>query len=225
MYRNRSIAEAVRRTLDLDGSFQDGLERGYANLSALARLMRPKVEKFVGSRVKLDTIITSLKRMRGSYRQRPSRVAEVIARSRVSLRTDVSRLSLKRSTVTLKAVRLVMSRYQRIFLQVLEGPSAVTLIYDNRIHGRVRRLFQSSDILAEDSDLAAITLISPQLISATPGCVAVMLQQMSRRGLNVEEVLSCYTDTLIVVRLVDAGKAFDALSELLTVSRQLVSGK
>jgi acetolactate synthase small subunit len=43
----------------------------------------------------------------------------------------------------------------------------------------------------------------------------------SRRGINVEEVLSCHTDTTIVVAVEDGGRAFDALSQLINNCRRL----
>ena len=223
MYENRSIAQVVRYLIDVDVPLQDSLQRGYANLSAMARLLKPTVEKLVGDEVSLDTIITTLKRLRGTYNMITPNVAYIIAKSTVNVRTDVARLSLKRSTKLLKASRSIVSRYQKGFVQVLEGLSTITLVYDSSLHEKIVSKFPSKDIIYESANMAAIIVKSPKEISSTPGCIATILQQVSRRGINIDEVISCYTDTIIVIKPSDVGRAFESLTELITFCREMVS--
>ncbi|MEM2909746.1 MAG: hypothetical protein QXO01_01580 [Nitrososphaerota archaeon] len=223
MYQNRSIAQVVRHLIDVDVSLQDSLQRGYANLSAMARLLKPSVERLVGNKVSLDTIITTLKRLRGTYSIIPFNVAYIIAKSTVNVRTDVARLSLKRAPDLLKASRGIVSRYQKGFVQVLEGLSTITLVYDSSLHEKIASRFLSKDIIYEDANMAAIIVKSPREISSTPGCIATILQQISRRGVNVDEIISCYTDTIIVIKPSDVGRAFESLTELITLCREIVS--
>lgn len=223
MYQNRSITQVVRHLIDVDVSLQDSLQKRYANLSAVARFLKPTVEKLVGNKVSLDTIVTALKRLRGTYNTIPPSVAHVIAKSTVNVRTDVARLSLKRSAKILKASRNIVSKYQKSFVQVLEGLSTITLVYDNSLHEKIVSKFPSKDIIYEDANMAAIIVKSPKEISSTPGCIATMLQQISRRGINIDEVISCYTDTIIVIKPSDVGRAFESLTELITFCREVVS--
>ncbi|HID05503.1 MAG TPA: ACT domain-containing protein [Aigarchaeota archaeon] len=187
--------------------------------------MKPRVEALVGDDVELETIVTSLKRLRGRYNITPAPVAKIISQSTVNLRTDLSKLSLKRNANTRTAVRLLMSRYRGRFLQVLEGVSSMTIIYENKLHERIKRSFQRSQIVAEETNLAALTIISPKEISTTPGCINAILQRLARRGINVEEVVSCYTDTILVIKLIDCGKAFDAINELIIECRHSLKNK
>ncbi len=223
MYQNRSITQIIRHLIDVDAPLQDGLQRGYVNLSAIARFLRPTVERLVGDRVSLDTIVTALKRLRGTYSTIPFNVAYVIAKSTVNVRTDVARLSLRRSVKILKASRNIVSRYQRGFVQVLEGLSTVTLVYDSSLHEKIVSKFLSKDIIYEDANMAAIIVKSPKEVSSTPGCIATILQQISRRGINIDEIISCYTDTIIVIKPSDVGRAFESLTELITFCREVVS--
>lgn len=223
MYQNRSIAQVIRHLIDVDIPLQDSLQRGYANLSAMARFLRPTVERLVGDKVSLDTIVTTLKRLRGAYTTIPFSVAYVIAKSTVNVRTDVARLSLKRSAKLLKVSRNMVSRYQKGFVQVLEGLSTITLVYDSSLHEKIVSNFLSKDIIYENANMAAIIVKSPKEISSTPGCIATILQQISRRGINVDEIISCYTDTIIVIEPNDVGRAFESLTELITFCREVVS--
>ncbi|MCL7385321.1 MAG: ACT domain-containing protein [Thaumarchaeota archaeon] len=223
MYQNRSIAQVIRHLIDIDVSLQDSLQRGYANLSAMARILRPTVERLVGDKVSLDTIVTTLKRLRGTYNTITFNVAYVIAKSMVNVRTDVARLSLKKNAKLLKASRNIVSRYQKGFVQVLEGLSTITLVYDSSLHEKIVSKFPSKDIIYENANMAAIIVKSPREISSTPGCIATILQQISRRGINIDEVISCYTDTIIVIKPGDVGRAFESLTGLITFCREILS--
>ncbi len=223
MYQNRSIAQVVKHLIDVDVSLQDSLQRGYANLSAVARFLRPTVEKLVGNKVSLDTIVTTLKRLRGTYNTIRFNIAHIIAKSTVNVRTDVARLSLKRSAKLLKALRHLISRYQKGFVQVLEGLSTITLVYDSSLHEKIVSKFISKDIIYKSANMAAIIVKSPKEISSTPGCIATILQQISRRGINIDEVISCYTDTIIVINPSDVGRAFESLTELIMFCREVIS--
>jgi predicted regulator of amino acid metabolism with ACT domain len=223
MYQNRSIAQVIRHLIDIDVPLQDSLQRGYANLSAMARILRPTVERLVGDKVSLDTIVTTLKRLRGTYNTITFNVAYVIAKSTVNVRTDVARLSLKKNAKLLKASRNIVSRYQKGFVQVLEGLSTITLVYDSSLHEKIVSKFPSKDIIYENANMAAIIVKSPKEISSTPGCIATILQQISRRGINIDEVISCYTDTIIVIKPGDVGRAFESLTGLITFCREILS--
>lgn len=223
MYQNRSIAQVIRHLIDIDVPLQDSFQRGYANLSAMARILRPTVERLVGDKVSLDTIVTTLKRLRGTYNTITFNVAYVIAKSTVNVKTDVARLSLKKNAKLLKASRNIVSRYQKGFVQVLEGLSTITLVYDSSLHEKIVSKFPSKDIIYENANMAAIIVKSPKEISSTPGCIATILQQISRRGINIDEVISCYTDTIIVIKPGDVGRAFESLTGLITFCREILS--
>lgn len=218
-----SIASIVRDLIYEDISIQDALQRGFANLSAIARVIRPQVEAAIGKRVNKETLVTSLKRVRLEYEGVPTGIREVVSRSVVNVRTHIVKLSLERSRRSLRTVRHLLASYQEEFLQVSESISAVTLIFDERLLEQIRRAFAKSDIMEEATVLAAIIVRSPTAIIKTPGCAITFLNYISRRHINIEDVVSCYTDTIIVVKMQDAGKAFEALAQLISQAKELLA--
>jgi predicted amino acid-binding ACT domain protein len=63
----------------------------------------------------------------------------------------------------------------------------------------------------------------PEEIITTPGCVSAFYNQLSRRRVNVEDTVSCYTDTIMVVDMKDASRAFEALTELVGEEQRKLS--
>jgi len=213
-----SINRAVKEEVDSDFSMQDAIAREYANISALSRLLIPSVARRMKVRVK-DVqevgVASALKRLRGAYSAASPKVAEVIGGSIVNVRTHVSRLSVEKTKRTLQTVSSLLGDYQGDFIQVSESLSSITLIFDQRLHKRVRRALSGGEILEEGEECAAITVHSPEEIINTPGCISAFYDQLSRKDVNVEDTVSCYTDTIMVVSMKDASRAFEALTELI----------
>jgi aspartokinase len=212
-----SVTRAVKDEVGSDLSIQDAIARDYLNLSALARMLVPKVAARTGKKAKDVNevgIATALKRLQGTYSVASPRVSRVIARSAVSVRTHVSSLSVEKTKRTVQTVSTLLSTYPNDFIQVSESLSSITLIFDQRLLSRVKRSLAGAELLEEGEERAAITVHSPEEISTTPGCISSFYNQLSRRKVNVEDTVSCYTDTIMVVGMKDASRAFEALTEL-----------
>jgi len=217
LVKDISVNRAVRAEVDSDFSMQDAMARDYANISALARLLVPRIARRMKVRVK-DVqevgVASALKRLRDAYAPGSPKVAKVIGASVVNVRTHVSRLSVEKTRKTLQTVSALLGDHQEDFIQVSESLSSITLIFDQRLHRKVRRTLAAAEVLDEGEECAAITVHSPKEIMNTPGCVSAFYDQLSRKDVNVEDTVSCYTDTIMVVGMKDASRAFEALTEL-----------
>lgn len=213
-----SVTRAVKDEVGSDLSIQDAMSRDYVNISALSRMLIPRVAVRTKNRVKDVSevgIATALKRLRGAYAVSSPRVSRVIGGSVVNVRTHVSRLSVEKTKRTVRTVSALLSEHPEDFIQVSTSLSSITLIFDQRLHGKVRRALSGAEVLEEGDDGAAVTVHSPKEIQATPGCISAFYNQLSRRRVNVEDTVSCYTDTIMVVGIRDASRAFEALTELI----------
>jgi len=223
-----SVTRAVREELDSDISIQDAIARDYVNLSALARMLVPKVAARTKKRVKDVSevgIATALKRLRGAYSPSSVQISKVIAGSIVNVRTHVSKLSVEKTKRTVQTVSTLLSTYHEDFIQVSESLSSITLIFDERLHRRVKKALSGAEVLEEGEGGAAITVHSPKAILTTSGCISAFYNQLSRRRVNVEDTVSCYTDTIMVVKMKDASRAFEALTELIVEEERKLGGE
>jgi len=126
----------------------------------------------------------------------------------------VSTLSVEKTKRTVQTVSNLLSSYPNDFIQVSESLPSITLIFDQRLYSRVKRSLAGAEVLEESEEGAAITVHSPEDITTTPGCISSFYNQLSRRKVNIEDTVSCYTDTIMVVGMKDASRAFEALTEL-----------
>lgn len=213
-----SISKAIQYLVDGDPSIQDALERGYANISALARLLKPKVEGVLGRDVNLSGLITAIKRVRAKYRPSTEHL-KIIANSVIMIRAGLAKISVERTRRNLERVRLLSAEYTDVFLQALEGTTTLTIIMDQKVLGSVRSKFEDTEIIDEKEGLAAVIIQSPREIIDTPGCIATFYNAIARRGINIEETISCCTDTVIVLRMSDSVRAYGILTDLIAKAR------
>jgi hypothetical protein len=214
-----SISKTVQNLIDEDLSLQDALQRDYGNYSAIARILMPKVKEAVNSDVNLESVITSVKRAKANYTILQGKITQVVAGSILNIRTDMAKVSVDKTKKNLEKIRKTLATFSGEFLQVIEGNSVVTLISDLNSFHTINGIFDKNDVIDQKQNLATVIIRSPDEITSTPGCVQAFYNAVSRRHINIEETMSCYTETIIVLAMEDVSKAFAALTELITQAR------
>ncbi|HJS81448.1 MAG TPA: ACT domain-containing protein [Nitrososphaera sp.] len=221
----KSITNAVKEVVNNDLSFQDSLQRDYCNISALARIIKPKIDQMLGKNTSIESIVTALKRSRQDYNIPERPIAVILAGSTVSVKTDVAKVSAAKTKKTVEKVAKSLTQNADNYISVAESMMSITLVFDDVLLEDVKAMFAHDDILEIEDDLAAIIVHSPEDIIKTPGCAIAFYNQLARRHINIEDTVSCYTDTIMLVRMDQVGKAFNALTELISSSRRLPKKK
>jgi len=214
-----SISKTVQTLIDEDLSLQDALQRDYANYSAIARMLLPKIKETVNSEVNLESVITSVKRAKANYTILQGKITKVVAGSGLTIRTDMAKVSVEKTKENLEKIRKTLATFSGDFLQIIEGNSIVTLISDLNSFNKINSIFTKKDVIDQKQSLATIIIRSPDEIISTPGSVQAFYNALSRRHINIEETMSCYTETIIVLAMEDVSKAFAALTDLITQAR------
>jgi aspartokinase len=221
----KSITEAVRETISNDLSFQDSLQRDYCNISALARIIRPQIDHMLGRDISIESIITALKRSKHDYNVQQKPIAAILAASTITVNTDVAKVSAKKSKKTIEKVAKAMIQSTGNFISISESIMSITLVFDDLLLQDIKGMFAHDDILEIENSLAAIIVHSPEEIIKTPGCAIAFYNQLARRHINIEDTVSCYTDTIVLVKMEQVGKAFNALTDLISNSRKMAKKK
>ncbi|MBU0526952.1 MAG: ACT domain-containing protein [Candidatus Micrarchaeota archaeon] len=66
-----------------------------------------------------------------------------------------------------------------------------------------------------EENLNLITIESPPELEDVPGVISYILGALASEGINVVEFISCYTDTILVIKQADTEKAFRVLSSIM----------
>lgn len=217
----KSISSTVKGIINSDLSFQDSLQHDYCNITALARLIKPQIDQIRDRNTNIESIITAVKRSKNLYNASKLPTASILASSTISVKTDVAKLSAGKNKKTIEKVAKALIQNTDNFISVSESILSITLVFDDAVLDTVKAIFSNYEILEIEEDLAAIMVHSPEEIIKTPGCAIAFYNQLAHRHINIEDTVSCYTDTIVLVKMSDVGKAFHALTDLISNSRKI----
>ena len=220
LVNQKSITSIVNDIIATDLSYQDSLQNDYCNFSGLARVIKPEIERLLGRSANMESVVTAIKRARKFYHIRDKLISSILLGSTISVKTDVAKISTVKSKRTVEKVAKALTKNVNSFISVSESISSITLVFDDNLLNSVRELFASYDILEIDEELAAIIVHSPEQIIKTPGCAIAFYNQISRRHINIVDTVSCHTDTIMIVKMNDVGRAFDAITKLISQVRR-----
>ena len=176
------------------------LREKIANYSALARKI--SVEAF-GNKKKENAIKMALVRLSAKMAEKEEdlegKILKILQGTSLTIKNKVATVICSRQ---LEGIN---------YLSFVEGKGFFTYIIEEKDLESVRRT--KTTILIE-SNLNLISLHSPPTLEETPGVIAHILDALASEGVNVVEFVSCYTDTLLVIKQIDTSRAFEILSAL-----------
>lgn len=184
----------------------DGLREGVVNYRALARRIMPEVEERAGREVDIEAVTTAVRRYGEDLQEgddEHERVRSVLADSRVSLRGDV---------VSVTATEFGELPRLGGFTHLVRGREHTTVVTDDDNADEVSAAVEG-EVVERVDDLTCITVESPDDIVDVPGVLARMVSRFSSEEINIVDITSCYTETMIVVEKRDAVKALETLEE------------
>jgi hypothetical protein len=218
-----NITDYTREIVESDYAIIQALSENYANLSALARKIELLIKERTNRSVNIQAIISALKRIRNNLKLSLRKNFEVIAKSSLSVRTDLAKISIKASRENAEILAKIMQKFNESIVQISWSPTAYTIVFDEILYPSFISSFKKEEILEDKKGLAAVIVHSPENIIETPGCVSSILNKVALREINIEDVVSTYTYTLLLFKREDVIKAFDALNSLISEYRRIKS--
>ncbi len=206
-----SLAETCREVASRHPYMIDGLRDDIINYRALARRIKPEVEEIEQREVDIEAVTTALRRYAEKLQQGDNlheHISEVLSNSRVSLRGNV---------VSLTAEEIESIPYMDGFFHLVRGRNYTTIVVDEANIDEVKDEVDV-EIVEEKTDLTCITVESPEEIAEVPGVLSRMVSRFMSEGINIVDITSCYTETIIVVKRRDSVKALETLEEVIEAS-------
>jgi hypothetical protein len=195
-----NISELVWLYVKKRPFLKEMLRERIANYSSLARKISREA---FGNERHANAVKMALVRMVGRIREREEdlegRILSVLRGSSLSIRSKVVVIVCSRELEKIK------------YLSYAESGGMITYVATLQEAEKARR---SKSVVRLEPNLNLITVHSPPSLEDTPGVIAHILDALAEEGINVAEFVSCYTDTLLVVREADTARAYEILGSL-----------
>ncbi len=194
----QKISELVWLYIKRRPFIKELVRAGIINNSALARKICNEI--YGGERnmqaVKM-AIIRASKKLTAAQEDLEYKVLSLLKNSSLSIKTKVAVVTSSQR-LNIDSITHAKSRYYTYVVP----ESELSKIKKKNVH-RV------------EENLDLIVIKSSEEIEETPGVVSLLLRALALEGINVCEIISCYTDTMLVVRQADTAKAYEVLMSLL----------
>ncbi len=193
-------------------SIKDCLINGLVNYSALSRKIA--VELKLDLKKDFDAILIACRRLKRKLQKDSvleNRILKILRNSKIEIKNKIVAIVLERDVFSesLMSLEKEIKRKKEVF-RVIEGISAITIITSEEFLDLVKKYFRNKMIL-ENKNLAEITIKSPEQIETTAGTYSYLCSLFGENNINIVETLSCYTDTIFLVKEEDAGKVISLL--------------
>ena len=198
---SENISELVWLYIKRRPILKASIKENIVNFSSLARKI--SIELF-GNTKKVNAIKMALvrhsKKLFQIQENLEDQILNVLRKSSLTIKTKVSVLISSREIPSLK------------YLSYVESSGSITYIVEDN---ELEKIKKSKFSLNTETTLNLIVVHSPPSIEETPGVISYLIDSLSSEGINIVEFVSCYTDTLLVIRQADTSRAQEILNNLM----------
>lgn len=209
-----AVEEVIKKKPFLEGALVEGL----VNLSALARLIKPDIEKRVGKEVNDSAVIMALNRLvprlelmsQMKFKKVVQNMGDIIVRSNLADYAFANSPTLyERQSELLNKV----SYMKDLFCTFSQGIYETTLVVSNTIVPLVDEIFAAESRIARTLNLSSITVKLPEENAICPGVYYYIFKELAWDNINISEVISTTNEFTVVVSDEDIHRAFTILME------------
>ena len=217
-----SLAERTRIYIDAHPSIKDCVSKGLINYSSLARMIMKDLD--------LDNeeaVMIACRRYAGKLgvtTDHEMSILKILKDSRLEMRTKTCIVTAKNDwTVLHKMDNLFKDLWNEdSIMQIVQSASAVTIIADKMLKERIIDTVSRFNIIKVRENLVEITVKSPEKIVETSGVISYLITNLSDAGINIEETVSCHTDTVFIVSENDMINAYSVLTKCIQSAEETV---
>lgn len=208
------VEDEIRRTPFLEAALIDGI----INHSALARRLRPRIERRLLRKASVAAIMMALRRLGTRIGKRTGGQARAGPElGELTIRSNLMEFTFRNSpTLRAKHRRLLgrLAHAPEAFVTYTQGISQAMLIVSAGLERVVEESFAGEARIATLRNLSAMVLRLPPAVVKTPGAYYRILKQLAWENVNVIDVVSTYTEFTIVLDDSQVSAAFAALRGL-----------
>jgi len=213
-----TIPNAVEEVIKKKPFLESALVEGLINLSALARQLKPDIEKKVGKEVNDSAVIMALNRLvprlelmsAMKFKKVVENIGDIIVRSNLAdIAFANSPTLFERQAELLDRIR----NLKDVFCTFSQGIYETTLVISTSILTLVEDIFERETRIAATDNLSSITVKLPTENTVCPGVYYYIFKELAWDNINIAEVISTTNEFTVVLSDQDIHRAFTILME------------
>ena len=207
-----NITKLTEKYIAEHPSIKDALKKGMINYSKLTRQIAKDLE--IDLKKNFDAILIACRRYYRKVKDEAvleKKIIGILKESKVQVKNKIIAVVLEKNIYMDDLLNMEKdAKKKQEDFRMIEGANAITIITTEEFLDRIQKSFKNK-ILRENKQLAEITIKSPQEIESTSGVISYLYSLFGEHGINITETMSCWTDTIFVIKEEDVGKAMSIL--------------
>ncbi len=220
-----SIAESVRNILDNDPVLMECLEEDVINYTWLSEKIIDKIRILSGKeKISLDAVKAAIIRYQLEIKKKDRKehlVPKVIAKSTIEMQDDIVVITINKHAIEKIIKELLEIGHNARFFNLTQGKKTYTIVISEEDVANILDKIDKKEIRDLVKNQSAILMLSPYDIMTTPGVINQVTRLLYRQGINITQIISCYTDTILLINKNDSIKAYKALRDAIETSRTI----
>ena len=215
----RTIQEAVTAIINKTPFIEEALYDKLINVSSLARIIKPEVEKMLKKEIKDGAIMMAINRLSPSSVLKTRKNIKKIALSSGDfiMRSDLCDYTFKNTPTLVQRISKLLNEIgteNDNFLTISQGVFETNIVVSKKLKERIDEIFKDEITLWSITNLASITIKLPKTNIEQSGIYYFILKQLAWADISVQEVISTTHEITIVVKETDIKQAFSILMDM-----------
>jgi hypothetical protein len=198
-------------------SLEIALSKDIISYSKLARYLREEVEREFGKKITDAAIMQALKRLREKSARMYEKKSEFYALE-LNTNANIMSLTIGKSNRLPKIMQEVYSMpelEEGFVLNATHGNNQTTFLISKIIEPKLESLLEGEKIIAKMDDLSQLSIRFDHKMFEAAGFIVYVLKDLTWNNINIIEIVSTYTELIIIVKNEDLLKAHNILQKLL----------
>jgi len=195
-----TTTELTEKYLAEHPSIKDCLKVGIINYSKLSRKISKELN--IEKQTSIEAILIACRRYETKIKNEKifeNEILKILKQSELEIKNKIIVCILDKRKYLDKIIDMEKKVQKKVdTFYAIEGSKVFTIITTEKYLEDLEAFFSSS-IIKITKDLVMITLKSPKELENTPGVNAYVYQRFREHGININEQMSCWTDTIIVI--------------------------
>lgn len=218
----KTVSSFVEHYLKTKPFLLGSLSEGLINLTSLARIMMPEVEKQLGKDVKQGAVVMSLKRLTEELDFKINhKISKVIKNiGEITVRSSLNDYTYALSDSILSKQAELMAKInvrKDVFYTSSRGVNEINIVLSETMDDVMEELFKFEKQIQKLKDLSSITIKLPHENVNVPGVYYYIFQRLAWEGIVIYEVISTSNEFTILVSEQQVDIAFRVIKDLKSV--------
>lgn len=214
-----SIPAVVEEIIKKKPFLESALIEGLINLSALARQLKPEVEKMSGRPVNDGAIIMALNRLvprlellsNVKFRKVIENIGDIVVRSNLG---DLTYMNSKSLFACQAQLLDQVQKTKDAFCTFSQGIGETAIVVSSALMPVAEDIFKDEYQIAKSTSLSSITIKLPAENSIYPGVYYYIFKELAWDNINMVELISTTNEFTVVVHDDDIHRAFTILMDV-----------